>query len=189
MSKPLTARSLAEVIRERRTVRQFRPDPVPLDEIKEILENAIWAPFHKEKEPWRFLLVYGNSRQTVIELSKAAFSNLPAPSLKAFEAYLRTIPVYLFVIMEESQDRQQWEDDLCATAALIQNIQLLAWEKGIGMVWRSYYGNALCQSFSEELGIKKEEKVVGLLLMGYFDHAPKPKPRTPLRKILTIWGD
>ncbi|MBN2910242.1 hypothetical protein JQC72_12095 [Polycladomyces sp. WAk] len=52
----------------------------------------------------------------VLELSKAAYSNLPAPSLKSFEEYLWTIPVYLFVISEEIQDRRQWEDDLCATA-------------------------------------------------------------------------
>ncbi|MBA4541684.1 nitroreductase [Thermoactinomyces daqus] len=189
MSKSITLRSLTEVIRERRTVRQFRPDPVPLDVMKEILETANWAPFHKEKEPWRFLLVHGNRREEIIALSMKVYSHLPAPTLKAFETYLRTVPIYLFVIMEESEERQQWEDDLCATAALIQNIQLLAWEKGLGMVWKSYYGTDLGRAYPEELGLKPGEKLVGLLLMGYFDQAPKPKRRTPLSELLTIRGD
>ncbi|MBA4496122.1 nitroreductase [Paenactinomyces guangxiensis] len=182
------ARSLADLIRERRTIRQFRSDPVPPEELQEILQTAIWAPFHNQKEPWRFILVYGNGRQRVIKLALQAYSHLPEAGLKALEQYLQTIPVYLFVIMEESNQRRQWEDDLCATSALIHNIQLLAWEKEIGMVWKTY-DDEVIQPIKAELGIREQEKVVGLLLIGYFDQVPRAKERTPLNEILTIWND
>ena len=43
-----------EAIRTRRTVKAFRPDPVPREQLERILGAARWAPNHRLTQPWRF---------------------------------------------------------------------------------------------------------------------------------------
>nr|WP_272949922.1 nitroreductase family protein [Brevibacillus laterosporus] len=44
--------TLATLITSRRTVRQTQNTPLPMESIHEILEQAAYAPFHSEVEPW-----------------------------------------------------------------------------------------------------------------------------------------
>ena len=47
-------------IRERRSIRWFRPDEVPKDTINEILEEARWSPSWGNTQPWEFYVLMGN---------------------------------------------------------------------------------------------------------------------------------
>ena len=44
-------------IRTRRTHKAFAPEPLPREEIDELLELARWAPNHHLTAPWRFRVV------------------------------------------------------------------------------------------------------------------------------------
>ena len=46
-------------IRERRSIRKFRSEEVPQDIIREILEEARWAPSWGNTQAWEFLVVAG----------------------------------------------------------------------------------------------------------------------------------
>ena len=46
---------LVEAIKERRSIRRYKSDPVPHEVIQEILENAVWAPSAQNLQPWYFL--------------------------------------------------------------------------------------------------------------------------------------
>jgi len=48
---------LDQAIRERRSVRRFRPEPVLRADIEAMLEAACWAPSSTNLQPWRFLVV------------------------------------------------------------------------------------------------------------------------------------
>jgi nitroreductase len=48
---------LLERMRRRRTVREFAPDPVPLDLVETAIEIAATAPSGANRQPWRFLVV------------------------------------------------------------------------------------------------------------------------------------
>jgi nitroreductase len=48
---------LFEIIKSRRTVRDFRPDPVPKEHILKILDMARSAPTSGNQQPWRFLVI------------------------------------------------------------------------------------------------------------------------------------
>jgi len=58
---PATARervrAFAEHLRRRRTVRDFSPEPVPLDLIESAVEAAASAPSGANRQPWRFVIV------------------------------------------------------------------------------------------------------------------------------------
>ena len=44
-------------MKKRRTVRRFRPDPIPEDCIDKIIEVARWAPSGFHTQPWEFVVV------------------------------------------------------------------------------------------------------------------------------------
>ncbi|GAA3402386.1 nitroreductase [Paenibacillus hodogayensis] len=184
-----TYAGIEKTIRERRTINQFTAEPVSRETMLELLETAVWAPFHSRKEPWRFILFIGEGRkqfsdavlQTYTEEKRQQFGE------KVADIYCNDVPVHLLVVMVEEPRLKEWEEALCATSALIQNLQLLAWEKGIGGVWKTndYNWNP---SFREAVGVKPGEKVVGTLHMGYFDEAKvrRGKLRTPAADLLTV---
>lgn len=48
-----------QAIKERRSIRAFKPDPVPGDIVRRIMEQAIWAPSWANTQPWEFAVVTG----------------------------------------------------------------------------------------------------------------------------------
>jgi iodotyrosine deiodinase len=51
------ARALADELATRRTIRDFAPDPVPLEAVREAVRAAASAPSGANVQPWRFVLV------------------------------------------------------------------------------------------------------------------------------------
>jgi len=50
---------LEDAILGRRSVRSFRPDPVPAEVLREILDLARWTPSAVNSQPWEFTIVGG----------------------------------------------------------------------------------------------------------------------------------
>jgi nitroreductase len=46
-----------ELVKSRRTIRRFRPDPVPDDDVARIIEAARWAPSGFNLQPWEFVVI------------------------------------------------------------------------------------------------------------------------------------
>ena len=46
-----------EIVRNTRSIRRFRPDPVPDDSIDKIIEAGRWAPSGFNQQPWEFVVV------------------------------------------------------------------------------------------------------------------------------------
>ncbi len=49
--------SVTDAVKQRRSIRSFRSDPVPEEAILEMLEAARLAPSGSNKQPWRFIVV------------------------------------------------------------------------------------------------------------------------------------
>jgi len=60
------------IIKNRRTVRKFKSDPVPREHILKILEAAHFAPTAGNQQPWKFLVI--QDRNKLDQLKEAAFS-------------------------------------------------------------------------------------------------------------------
>jgi nitroreductase len=178
--------TIAKVIRERRTIREFKQDPVSAELVVELLNDAVWVPNHGLREPWRFILFQKEGKKKFVEAALKVYSSeeIEKWGKKKIE-YFMNVPLHLLVVMKEDPRQKQWEEDFSATSALIQNFQLLAWEKGIGVVWKTNEYN-WDPHFRKKVGIEPGEKVVGTLHIGYFDKIPKSKPRTRVEEKLTI---
>ena len=49
--------SLLELVKMRRSIRRFKPDPVPDEYIDRIIEVARYAPSGFNMQPWEFVVV------------------------------------------------------------------------------------------------------------------------------------
>ena len=54
---PFAAMDVDEAIRSRRTLKDYRDEPVPPETVRELLELAVLAPNHHLTEPWRFRVI------------------------------------------------------------------------------------------------------------------------------------
>ena len=52
-----------ETMRTLRAVRKLRPDPIPADVLRRVLEAATWAPTGGNRQPWRILLVKDRAKK------------------------------------------------------------------------------------------------------------------------------
>ena len=50
-------RDILDVIVTRKSIRRYKPDPVPDEMIDKILEAARWAPTGENYQPWRFIVI------------------------------------------------------------------------------------------------------------------------------------
>jgi nitroreductase len=53
---------LSQAIRERKSIRAFKPDPVSREQVEEILAMAILAPSAINLQPWEFTVVMGEEK-------------------------------------------------------------------------------------------------------------------------------
>ena len=53
----MAAIELYEAMRTLRAVRRLRPDPIPDDVLRRVLEAATWAPTGGNRQAWRIIVV------------------------------------------------------------------------------------------------------------------------------------
>ena len=59
-----------EAIKSRRTVRDYKPDPIPEDLLHKILQCARWAPSSSNTQKWSFIVI--RDRETLKTLGQIA---------------------------------------------------------------------------------------------------------------------
>ncbi|WP_102275387.1 nitroreductase family protein [Cytobacillus massiliigabonensis] len=188
MSNQEGINAVEQNIINRRTIKSFKKDSISPEEIIELLNVAKWAPNHKLTEPWRFQLYVGEGKEKFIQAfihSQPKADGEISEKVKKKAQYFRDIPMHLVVIMPEDPRQRRWDEDYGAVSSLIQNFQLAAWQRGIGMIWRTndwIYDPA----FRKEIGITPGEKIVATLMIGYPEHVPAARQRTDIQELLTI---
>ncbi|MFC2947515.1 nitroreductase family protein [Virgibacillus sediminis] len=165
---------LAKLIRERRAVKKGYTDKKVTEEVvRSLLDDAIWAPNHGMREPWRFIFV---GEEELPNFAKKIAATYPEERQQNREDYLNEPNAILVVVMEEPDIPKQWEENYAATAAMIQNFWLLAWEKQLGICWKTN-PHIADPEVKKILGVGDHEKIVGFIHMGYFDEQPPAKER------------
>ncbi|MFA1821905.1 nitroreductase [Virgibacillus oceani] len=165
---------LAKLIRERRAVKKgYNNKKVTEETVLQLLNDAIWAPTHGLRQPWRFVFIDSEQKP---DFAKKVAATYPEFKQKNREDYLNEPNAILVIIMEEPEIQKAWEENYGAVAAMIQNLWLLAWEQQLGMVWKTN-PHIYDPKVKEILNAKENEKIVGFIHMGYFDEVPLEKER------------
>lgn len=57
-----------ECIRSRMSIRAFKPEPVPRDLLREVVETALWSPSYKNSQPWEVIVLSGEKKQALSKM-------------------------------------------------------------------------------------------------------------------------
>lgn len=183
----IAEKTVAEIVRERTSVKSgFIDKEVSRELVLSLLEDAVWAPTHGVREPWRFIFIAGDRREAFIE----AILECHEPANHAnVRRKFENVPAFLVTVVNADARQKVWEEDFAATSCMLQNFQLLAWEKELGVVWKTP-AHIHDPRFRNSLGIGPGEKIIGVLNIGYFDKeivAKRTRKRTnPAEKFTTF---
>jgi len=75
-----------DAARTRRSIRAYRPDPVPVDTVREIVELGRWAPSGSNIQPWRVHVLTDAALKRVSEAMKREFLS-DAPERRDYAYY------------------------------------------------------------------------------------------------------
>lgn len=114
--------NLVEAARKRKSIRGFKPDPVPRGVIEQILENAVYAPSAMNTQPWEFTVLAGEVIDKVsnenIENLRSGVSGSPEhmtgqwPKDSVFRQRQVELAKQLFSLMgigrEDKEKRMEW---------------------------------------------------------------------------------
>lgn len=192
--------NLSEIIRERRSIRKYMDKDIPREVLNELLEDALWAPSGMNRQNWDIYVVKGEKKERLLN-AVAQAGEIFKPTLeKLFKEKMVNItlqffkklggaPVLLLVYMPKlayevrpdmsSAERYKIEHNrftnILSAAALIQNILLLAEDRGLGTCWMTAPKNAE-DLINEAMGIDDQE-LVSIIPIGYPDQNPPAPPR------------
>lgn len=165
---PVDGALVAEVLRSRRTIHDFLPEPVPESLILKAIEIARWAPNHHRTEPWRFYLLGPAARERIAALNAGLVRE--AKGEKAAEVKLRrwqAMPGWLVLTCPRNEDRLREREDYAACCCAAQNMMLYLWAEGVGMKWTTGRVTRL-DEFQDIVGMPRgDEFVVGLFWYGW----------------------
>lgn len=188
--------TVMEAISRRRSIRKFKPAPVPDEMIVQMLEAARLAPSANNRQPWRFQIVRSQELKEKI-FAEATLDNrhahiLEAPLIIVCGSELLTYVKGHRLAPPEGDyfgaDSEDWEemkqflaDAQLNTAIAVEHIVLTGTALGLGTCWvrRIRYGQ-----LAKLLGWPRHIIVFGLLLVGYPDEDPGPRPRLALEDVV-----
>ena len=192
--------TVAEAIQKRRSIRKFRPDPVPDEMIEQVLEAARLAPSGTNRQPWRFQIIKeGELKNRLIEdavigtqpqIGQAPVVVVCGSELLTFVKGHKLSPPDSEYFGADSEDPAELQKFLADahmyTAIAVEHMVLMATALGLGTCWvqRMRFGQA-----AKILGWPRHIAVLTLLLIGYADEDPPARPRVPLEQIVLKEGE
>ena len=182
---------ISEIIKNRRNTKEFLEKNVPRELIEFLLECGIWAPNHRNTEPWRFFVVDRESKvrkdiaQGMIDLREKILGKELSDNQKtSIQTQINGIPVIIFVLSVVDANDEITEENYAATCCAIQNMQLAAESVGLGIGWST--GNiAKIETLNRMISQEIDLKMAGVLSVGY-PTSKVEKMRTGFNE-LTTW--
>ncbi len=181
-------KDVIELIKTRRSVREYKEDHVTDEDIKFLIDCARYAPSGFNMQPWSFIVI--KNKDVLRKISEQGKKSM-IPLLEQFKntsgkaadflVFLKTkgtdmfynAPVLVIILGNKNAATADWD---CAMAA--QNMMLAAHSKGMGSCWIGGVLPALMdEGFLKELGAPAGYKAVAPLIFGY----PKGKTEAPGR--------
>lgn len=112
---------LREAIRTRRSIRGFKPTPVPNDLITDILYFARLSPSSTNSQPWEFVVLTGKSlalaKSTNVEQALAGAEMVPDVSTRSYSGQYRerqielakTVYGLMNIARDDQEGRMEWD--------------------------------------------------------------------------------
>ena len=160
-----------DIIQKRRSVREFRDEPVPDEKLHRVLEAARLAPSAGNRQPWKFVVVKDASKRTALaQASDNQFFVGQAPII--------IVAVALMPERIMSCGVPSYAVDL---AIAIEHIVLAAADEGLGTCWIGAFSQESVKRITAD---PDKYKVVAVIPMGYPVAETAPRRRKPIEEVV-----
>lgn len=182
--------AFSSLIKARRSIRSFKQEAIPEEEIIKIVDVARWAPTAKNSQAHSWLLITGHEKvnrlsEAVIESfrSQPRMAGMVASFESGYDVIHRGAP---HLLIAYGPEKYGWGSFDAAIA--ISTIELAARAAGFGSCWGGFTTKAAAadKSIAKSLGIADEDTVYGVLMLGRpnFKYRRVPQRRELRLKIL-----
>ncbi len=171
------SKSIFSVIKNRRSVRKFKPDPVPKGDIEKILELANYAPSPRNRQAWKFLVI---DKKEILEKIKDECIKMTGDNSREYYTNYLSAPVYVLVLA--NTDTRNPENDIIAGALAAENLMLAARALGYGTV---YCANSIPEEVTKQiLKIPDNYKRLCITPIGVPEKWPEPPAKKSLGEVV-----
>ncbi len=203
---------LKQAIEKRSSVRVYKQDPVPLEDLKEMVRLGSLAPSVANFQPWKFVIV--TDRELMLDMAtKVArkIEDIPANESRVaknvksqvewFATFFQDAPAIIAVAMEPYEsvlekgvvmdhdeiNRQRNYPDFQSAGACIQNMLLAAVGMNYGACWLSAPMMAK-EALSKMLGLEEKYLLVAFVAVGVPDKIPPKKQVRDIDEMVKVLG-
>ncbi len=190
--------SLRDLVRQRRTIRLYKTEPITADDVMRVVDAAAWAPSGANAQPCEYIVVTERAafdridaalrerRMRRMNLRADAERKYALPSKDALTDGSALIVVCADPRMTRAFPSSQREDILTAEpmhtywasiGAAVENLHLAATTLGMGIVWISVDPD-MADVLRELLDVPQDLEIVFCCPLGY----PARVPSTPTRR-------
>ena len=186
--------TINELIRLRRSVfvDQFIPGKkIPDEIVRQILENANWAPTHKKTEPWRFSVFSDGGMEKLARFQSDMYRTHAGEKFKEDKYQkLLTNPLKCSHIISIGLKRSPESlipemEEIAAVACAVQNIYLTVTAYGLGGYWTTG-GITYFQEAKAFFNLNPDDILMGFFYLGYVAIPSPDSKRKPVSE-KTIW--
>ena len=183
-----------ELLKNRRSIRDFLEKEVPVDTIMDIIRESCLAPSSGNGQPWQFIIV---SRKDMMkrlsdESKRSLLSDLaqnPESPVKKYEEILRNgdfnvfynAPCVVYII--GPRDHRLLDVD-CSLFACYFMFSAAA--RGLGTCWIGLGMNVRNPEIRREIGIPEDCRIVAPIIIGYPKSIPEPSARNKPRILKVV---
>ncbi|MFB3884399.1 MAG: nitroreductase family protein [Thermodesulfobacteriota bacterium] len=158
-------------IKNRRTIRKFKPDPIGQERLQMILDAGRWAPSFSNLQPWKFIVIKDPDLKN--KLDKASRENV-------LHLGINEAPTVILVCVDRRIDPLHGIE---AGAAATQNMALAGHSLGLGVGWIGVWGTGAETAIQKLFQLPEAIRVVSLLPVGYPAESPQ-NYRKPLEEFV-----
>jgi len=130
---------LLDLIRSRRTVHEYRREPIPAGCLERALAAAVAAPNHHMTEPWRFRRVGPYTRAELLDVNldikRTKAGDLTDVQEDRLRAKFMNAAELLVVSRIRNDDHATAREDYAAVACAVQNLMLALHAESVGAKW------------------------------------------------------
>lgn len=156
-----------EAMRSRRSIRKFKPVPVPEDKLAQVLEAGRIAPSAGNRQPWKYIVVRDDATRKKL---------VPACRNQAFVGEAGVV-----IVACAPDESLRWHP--VDIGISVDHMTLAAHALGLGSCWIGAFDPDQVKAI---LGIPAEVKVVCILPVGVPDMEGVPKPRKAFDEVFVM---
>ncbi len=175
----------SEILKKRRSVRNYLDKSVSNETISEILRQTCLAPSSSHGQPWRFIVIHDRDLMQRLsdESKKCLLKDLeqdPEAPVKRYAEMLRKPDFNVFynapclIYIAGPADLRSSTIDCSLGAAYLM---FAAAARGLGTCWIGLGGNIRNPEIQKEIGLTDDLLIVAPIILGYPEKIPEIPPR------------